>query len=180
MTSKQVNFFCVDKDLNSIIDYLEDKEIMVFSQNSKLNENSYVSYENISFGNNYYLKFNNFKSSIFYEYYSSDMKSIDIRSSSLVELSLGGSYISNISCIHPSRIYFSTEFWNEKEILIKKDSSFVAEANKFLREFSKKFLKSLVINKYYKYFPEVVSGLEKGSIYMKEDDLMHLYYSKLN
>ncbi|MBX2925100.1 MAG: hypothetical protein KF746_23060 [Chitinophagaceae bacterium] len=87
-----------------------------------------------------YITKEQFKNNIHFKYLQSkDYYYVDVLSSHAIEFSLGGFYPFNDKELNRSRLYVTTEFYEDRQ-LVKKNADFVNWARRVVRDFKKKFL----------------------------------------
>lgn len=167
MKSKQLNFYIVPEDMDSLNEFLKDKGCIVFI-NDYINENKNPVYSLPSIDENIfqvYLSSDKFENEI-HIIEKGETSYFDVFKSNFVEFTLGGFYPYDETLLQRARLYVITDYYRNDYLIIK-DNVFIEWSNKLIKDFKKEFLKRFEEDKSVLYSKNAIEWIkENQAIYI--------------
>ncbi|MGN6803290.1 MAG: hypothetical protein ACTHJN_15420 [Ginsengibacter sp.] len=151
MKSKQINFFILPEDWESINSFLTDKNICFINEDTVLSDFklSEKPVEDKYRKSKYkiYLTTEEFKDQLYLEDHEGDV-SIDVLKSYAIEFDRGGFFPFSQKVLHRARLYAVTEYFTSNKEKVRKDECFIKWIDDVFRMFKKEFLEIIPGEKY--------------------------------
>ncbi|OCA77105.1 hypothetical protein BBI01_01185 [Chryseobacterium artocarpi] len=166
MTSKQLNFFITDRDLELISDFFKGKSVKILLE-SNISDNYEIQALNQlpdkDMQSLVYLCDSKFLNEIEIKSTKNGVKYFDILSSSIMEFSSGGFDTDDQNTIHRGRFYYVKSFYNKFDDLEKKSNSYIEWCDNIIRRFKKEFLKKYSNDKEDLYSQSAIEWIENNN-----------------
>ncbi len=140
MKSKQLNFFIVPKDYETINNFLTTNGVIVYCDKS-LNDENYnpLCITNTDDIHQFFLSKEEFSDEISIKILDNGLRYFYITSSNLLEFNVGGFYPYDEKTLNRGRLYFIQGFYDDDKFVMKSDV-FNDWAESFIKIFKKTFL----------------------------------------
>jgi hypothetical protein len=178
MNSRQINFFLAPQELHSISDYFHNNNCKILKRRVKsiTDRTEYDLKTNKDDLYQVYIYSSEFSNKIEFQF-NEDKKYyyVDSLKSYCIEFSIGGLFPYNNRELHRSRLYLVSRYYNEKGLLVSKDSDFINWSLSILNQFKNKYLLKSETDKGVYLSKEAKNWIFKTKATLAQSGLKYIY-----